>query len=75
MACIIAGKFIGENAIVTQVYRIATNGPFQETPVACISQSGRGIAKEWWWLAPVWSEVDSHSYRPSEDQVRRQQAE
>jgi hypothetical protein len=30
---------------------------------------------EWWWLAPVWSEVDSHSYRPSEDQAWRRQIE
>ncbi len=30
---------------------------------------------EWWWLAPVLSEVDSHSYQPSEDQASRQLAE
>ena len=29
----------------------------------------------WWWLALVWSEVDSHSYQPSEDQARRHQTE
>jgi len=29
----------------------------------------------WWWLVPVWSEVDSGSYRPSEDQARRRQTE
>jgi hypothetical protein len=41
--------------------------------VACNRESGRGIATGWWWLALVWSEVDSHSYRPSEDQARRRQ--
>jgi len=33
------------------------------------------MATEWWWLAPVWSEADSHRYRLSEDQARRRQAE
>jgi hypothetical protein len=28
-----------------------------------------------WWLAPVWSEADSRSYRLSEDQARRRQTE
>jgi hypothetical protein len=31
------------------------------------------MAQGWWCLALVWSEVDSHSYRPSEDQARRHQ--
>jgi len=33
------------------------------------------MATEWWWLAPVWSEADSHRYRLSEEQARRRQAE
>jgi len=41
--------------------------------VAHNRESGRGIAQGWWWLAPVWNEVDSRSYRPSEDQARRRQ--
>jgi hypothetical protein len=33
------------------------------------------MAKRWWCLTPVWSEIDSHRYRLSEDQVRRHQIE
>jgi hypothetical protein len=43
--------------------------------VACNSEIRTGIAKGWWWLAPVWSEADSRSYRLSEDQARRRQTE
>jgi len=43
--------------------------------VACNRGSGRWMAKRWWWLAPVWSETDSHRYQLSEDQARRQQIE
>ncbi len=33
------------------------------------------MAKGWRCLVPVWSEVDSHSYRPNEDQARCRQTE
>jgi len=33
------------------------------------------MAKGWRCLVLVWSEVDSHSYRPNEAQVRRRQTE
>jgi hypothetical protein len=53
----------------------ANFGSLSQLVVACNGEIRTGIAKVWWWLASVWSEADSRSYRLSEDQARRRQTE